>query len=74
MYDEQGDAVNAAKAYEAYLTLYSEELIGDLDLVATAAQYLAKYNLDCANLDAAYNYAQRCLTFETVGLLHGAAS
>jgi hypothetical protein len=27
LYDDQGDSLNAAKAYEAYLTLYTEELV-----------------------------------------------
>ncbi|KAI1716233.1 cell division cycle protein 23 like protein [Ditylenchus destructor] len=63
-YEEQEDLRNAAKAYEAYLSLYSEELVGDLNLIATACQFLALYNLNCDDLDSAYTYAQRCLTFD----------
>ncbi|KAI1724532.1 cell division cycle protein 23 like protein [Ditylenchus destructor] len=63
-YEEQEDLRNAAKAYEAYLSLYSEELVGDLNLIATACQFLALYNLNCDDLDNAYTYAQRCLTFD----------
>jgi len=66
LYEDQGDYTNAAKAFEAYLTLYTEELVGDLDLIATACQFLAKHYLECNNLDTSYIYAQRCLAFDMV--------
>uniref|UniRef100_A0A915D028 Uncharacterized protein n=1 Tax=Ditylenchus dipsaci TaxID=166011 RepID=A0A915D028_9BILA len=64
LYEEQNDSVNAAKAYEAYLSLYTEELVGDLNLIATACQFLARHYLNSNDLDTAYTYAQRCLTFD----------
>lgn len=64
LYEDQNDSRNTAKAYEAYLTLYTEELVGDLSLIATSCRFLACYNLEQGNLDTSYSYAQRCLNFD----------
>uniref|UniRef100_A0A914GUB9 Cdc23 domain-containing protein n=1 Tax=Globodera rostochiensis TaxID=31243 RepID=A0A914GUB9_GLORO len=64
LYEEQGNYQNAAKAYEAYLTLYTEELVGDLSLIAEACRFLARHNLELGDLDTSYAYAQRCLNYD----------
>ncbi|KAL3097998.1 hypothetical protein niasHT_027543 [Heterodera trifolii] len=64
LYEEQENHQNAAKAYEAYLTLYTEELVGDLSLIAEACRFLARHNLELGDLDTSYAYAQRCLNYD----------
>lgn len=66
LYEDQNENTKAAKVYETYLRIYSEEMIGDLDSVALCCRFLAKYYLENGDLDTSYQFAQRCLTYDKV--------
>lgn len=64
LYEDQNENSKAAKVYETYLRIYSEEMIGDLDSVALCCRFLTKHYLETGDLDTSYQFAQRCLTYD----------
>jgi anaphase-promoting complex subunit 8 len=68
LYDKLNEFNHAAAAFTEYVT--ENELRADKSELCQAYKYLANYFIKRNQVDEAYNYAQKCLEYEEVGMIN----